>query len=264
MLLARFNQLLIRLATIAAACSFYAQSTLADSSEGNCSLKVGWGDWPPYQMQVAGKEPTGIQIKLLKQIAKQAQYDLDFVQQSFANNQQSIKDGTIDLTLDATVTLERKQFAHFSVPYRNEVLALYVREKFLKLCNQRSIDYLIKNGFRLGLNEENIYGKMIEKIQNHPQLKKALVYQPRNSLLFELLKNNQIDGIVEDPAVMAYVSRKDRTIGSLKSCKLTVKSSPVSLMFSKKTVPLKIVERFNNALAKIKQTDEYRATWVWY
>lgn len=229
----------------------------------NCLLTVGWGEWPPYQMQATGNKPVGIQIELLNQIAKAAQCQLEFVQQTFSENQKSIKDGTIDLTLDTTVTKERRQYAYFSNPYRNEVLVLYVRKSFLELCAQHSIEDLIKNGFRLGLTKENLYGNMIEKIQQHPQLKKALIYRNKNSELFDLLKEKQVDGIVEDPAVMSYVRRTDPTIGFVKSCKLTVKSSPVSLMFSKKSTTLEMVERFNEALARVKLTQDYLSKWTW-
>lgn len=235
----------------------------AASEKANCQLTVGWGEWPPYQMQATGNKPVGIQIELLNQIAKAAQCQLEFVQQTFSENQRSIKDGSIDLTLDTTVTEERKQYAYFSDPYRNEVLVLYVRKSFLELCAQHSIEDLIKDGFRLGLTKENLYGNMIEKIQKHPQLKKALIYRNKNSELFELLKENQADGIVEDPAVMSYVRRTDPTIGFVKSCKLTVKSSPVSLMFSKKSTTPDMVKRFNKALAKVKKTKDYLAKWTW-
>lgn len=44
---------------------------------------------------------------------------------------------------------------------------------------------------------------------------------------------------------------------------LTLINGDVSLMFSRKSVSHKIVERFNRALVKIKQSEEYQSNWEW-
>jgi len=44
---------------------------------------------------------------------------------------------------------------------------------------------------------------------------------------------------------------------------LTLSSSSVSLMFSKKTISQELVERFNKALKKIKSQKDYKKNWNW-
>lgn len=238
-------------------------SPASASEKESCHLKVGWGDWPPYQMMGKDKKPVGIQIELIRQIAEAAECQLEFIYQNFSDNQKGIKNGSIDLTLDTTITTDREKYAYFSAPYRNEVQVLYVRESFLELCNQHSIEHLIEKGFRLGLTKESLYGDMIDKIKNNQLLRDSLVYHSKNSQLFDSLKQNRIDGFADDPAVIAYMSRTDPTLRLLKSCKLTIKSSPVSLMFSKKSTSPEVVDRFNKALETIKQTDDYLSNWAW-
>ena len=233
------------------------------SGESKCRLTVGWGDWPPYQYLSSNSEPQGIQIKLLKQIANEANCELTFKLQTFTQNQQSIKEGSIDVTLDTTITESRKAFAYFSQPYRNEVMALYVRPKFMSECKINPLSIMIKNGFRMGVTKDNLYGTAISEIQRTPDLDKRLVYRDKNSQHFELFKNDLIDGLIEDPAVMAYKMRNDIRIGDLTACKIAVSSSPVSLMFSKRTITRSILNRIDEAIAKVKQTSDYKKDWAW-
>ncbi|TQV76916.1 amino acid ABC transporter substrate-binding protein [Aliikangiella marina] len=228
----------------------------------DCHIKIGWGDWPPYQFTENG-EPKGIQIDLIKQIGEAANCKLSFISQNFPDNQQGIRDGTIDMTFDTSVTEEREKFALFSSPYRNEVLALYVRPKYMEACKSQPVAALIESGMRLGITRGNIYGETIRSIQSTPELNSKLIYRDDNTEHYKLFAENQLDAFVDDPAVMAFMIRNNPKTGPLKVCKIAVSSSPVSLMFSKKTVTQATVERFNSAIARVKQTPEYIKNWAW-
>lgn len=229
-------------------------------SETDCHLLVGWGEWPPYQKLVEGS-PTGIQIDLIKNIADLADCTVSFKLQTFSENLKSTKSGSVDLIFDTTITSEREEYSFFSIAYRNEIMALYVRPTFLAACRENEISTLIADGFRLGVTEDNFYGDTISQIQANPEMNKKLVYRGKNLNHLELFKQNKIDGLIEDPLVMAYSIRHDSEIGKLNACMLSDSASPLSLMFSKKNVPTEIVQRFNDAIRKIKLTTEYQKTW---
>ena len=231
-------------------------------SQVECKIKVGWGDWPPYQYLEKGK-PSGLQIDLVKQIGKFANCNLQFIPQNFKDNQLGIKNGSIDMTFDTSITPERSEFALFSKPYRNEVLALYVRPQFIEACQNKSIKDLILSGMRLGITRGNIYGEAIASIQSDALLDRKLIYRNDNTEHYRLFADNQLDALVEDPAVMAFMKRNNPKTGYLKMCQISVSSSTVSLMFSKKTVNQKTVERFNQAIDKVKQTSAYIRDWGW-
>jgi len=244
---------------------FFASAVYVANTKANdntCRLNVGWGDWPPYQT-LSSAGPEGVQINLIKAIADEAGCQLEFTLQTFTENQKSVRNGTVDMTLDTTITAERQQYAYFSAPYRNEVLALYVRPKYVKPCQSESVAELIEGGLRLGMTRENYYGETIAKLQSIPQINNKIIYRDKNSEHFQLFIENKIDAFIEDPLVMAYKMRNDDKIGRLKSCKVAVSSSPVSLMFSKKTVSPQLVNRINAALEKIKKTKWYQQQWQW-
>ncbi len=79
----------------------------------------------------------------------------------------------------------------------------------------------------------------------------------------QLVIEHELDGIVDDPVVVSYRSAINITGNALSSCPIVVSSSPVSLIFSKKTVPLELVKKIDLVIWEIKQNKDYQKTWVW-
>ena len=166
-----------------------------DNHEPSCLLKVGWGEWPPYQTMIAGL-PGGLQMELIKNIAKESNCQLSFIQQSFDKNQQGIRNGDIDMTLDISVTPERSEYGYFSIAYRDEVLALYVRPKDQISCRAQKLESILTNGFRLGLITNIYYGDLVDKLQNNPKVNQYILYAKVNETHYAHLGKYEIDWFV--------------------------------------------------------------------
>ncbi|WP_196137918.1 ABC transporter substrate-binding protein [Aliikangiella sp. G2MR2-5] len=244
--------------------NLYPNNQLAQTTEHVCSLTLGWGNWPPYQHSLNGDIPYGIQIDLVRKVASEAGCTLKFKKQTFSENISAVKDGTVDFIMDTSITKEREEFGYFSDPYRLEVLVLYLKPEFNQQCNSMTLPELIKKtGARVGLNQGNIYGKSVTEAQSDEGLKQQFVYADNNDQLYQLFSSGKIDGFFEDPMVLSYTLKRMQLRGKLKACKVTQKASTVSFMFSKKTVTKELVSKFNEALARIKLTKDYRANWAW-
>lgn len=174
-----------------------------DKPISKCSLTGGIADWPPYQT-FNGNQVSGLQVELVKNIAKQAGCSVKFNKMLYFQAQEAVEKGDIDFTLNATITDSRKQFGHFSIPYRNEILVLYVRKAFHEQCNANSLEMLIENGSVLGLEKKMVYGPELTKIQNSPQLNKRIKYFNHTGQTAQFLIDNKVDGIVDDPVMIAY------------------------------------------------------------
>jgi polar amino acid transport system substrate-binding protein len=236
---------------------------IREKTPTNCALKVGWSIWPPYQYLSESGKPTGLQIDLLKHIASEANCTFHFVQQPFFQNISDIKNGKIDMMPDITVTDKRRLFAHFSDTYRHEIQILYVKSSFIDQCVDQSLETILTNNFRLGLAKSNFYGKNVEAIKHDPAFKENIIFLKRNNQGMAAIINGQIDGYFEDPAVIAYLSESNKIAGQVKSCHIENYASDVSLMFSKKSVDIRLVERLNQAINKIKQSKRYKKRWEW-
>ncbi len=231
------------------------------SKSKNCELVLGWHIWPPMQYFDEMNHPAGLQIELIKKLEKITSCNIKLLQQSFEKNQQAIKNGEIDVTFDITITEDRKHYGHFSIPYRKELLVLYVKPNYYKQCQEKDLKKLIQQGFRLSLTKGVNYGKLISDIQNDPILNEMLHYQDSNQTELELFKQGKLDGVLEDPIVMAYMKRNDFSLTLTKSCQITVYEGLVSIMFSKKTVHESIVNRFNKAINELKKRPAYEQLW---
>ena len=237
-----------------------AKERPVQATTDDCVLTVGLADWLPYQHFTQKGQAAGIQVDLVNQIAKLAGCELRYIPIKFSKSIKRLEKGSIDLMFNATVTAERRDFALFSHSYRQEMLVLYSTKKYAEECRNKSIKELIQDGFKMGLQKESLYGKAVSEVQKIPELNQKIVYFDHTAHDFDWVYQNNLDGFIDDPAIVSYRSRKEGEIGRLHACQLTV-SSPVSLMFSKKTVSQSIVNEFNKAIDTVKQSDSYRNLW---
>jgi len=242
----------------------FPQSVQADEfSPETCILRVGIAEWRPYQYFNQKGEAKGLQIELVNQLANKAGCRLSYFKLSTAQTIKGIQNGTLDIVLGATDSIERRQYAYFSKPYRNEMLVLYTTKAFAKACRKSRIGELIAQGFKLGLQKNSLYGDEINQIQKDPQLNQKIIYFDQIYADAEFVKQQGLDGVIDDPVIVAYSKRSNRARDSLVSCHVTVYSAPVSLMFSRKTVSLDMVKKFDRAIEEVTQTTAYKKRWQW-
>jgi polar amino acid transport system substrate-binding protein len=234
-----------------------------NASNGVCELTLGMSDWPPYQMLSDDGVASGLQIKLLRQIADEVGCRLKYKSMTFPQGLVALQQGTIDFQMNATASEDRARFGYFSVPYRNEFLSLYSTQTYREQCQSMNLEQLIAEGFVLGLQKDLVYGEELIQIQKDPVLSKKLRYVDSNIQHLKLVESKGLDGIVDDPVVVSYRSTVHITGDALTSCPIVVSSSPISLIFSKVTVTPQLVEQFNSAIKKIQDTEAYHKQWSW-
>lgn len=237
--------------------------TLEAHSSSKCHLKMGWVSWPPYQYLNSDNQLTGSQLALFQSIATEAGCQLTFINGSWSELQLAIKDGSVDVMGDATITNERQEFAYFSNTYRTETLALYINKKNVGRFPQGQLEGLIESGFRVGLTKGNYYGSEVASLLSHPDLSKRFQRFGHTHDNYHALVNGQVDGLFDDPLIFAYTVRLLGYRGMMTRHMVVVNKAPVSLMFSKKTVDKHLVERFNSAILKVKKSADYRRLWEW-
>ncbi len=229
-----------------------------------CRLTIGMSNWLPYQAIADDGQPIGLQVELIEQIAAQAQCQILYRSMTFQMGIKELQAGTVDFMVNATPSEERRKYANFSIPYRNEFLLLYSTKKYHDKCQTMSLEELIRDGFRLGIQHTLYYGEELRKIQNSPELNQKLRYVDNNRQHVELVESEDLDGVIDDPVVVSYRSTLNPTGRKvLKSCPIPISTSPVSLMFSKKSVPIEIIEQFNQAIRAVQATPAYQRRWNW-
>lgn len=223
-----------------------------------CRLTVGWDPWEPYHYAPVGNRVQGLDVDLIGAMADRVGCELAWEQGSWASLLQLLPSGGIDLLPGATRTPEREDFAYFSEPYRKESFRVHVRADEAEQWAGRSLTELLENGFRLGLTRGYIYGEQVEEVLDDPQWQDQLVEVPVGELNFLNLMDFRIDGFLEDPFVAASIDHRRDWGVTFEDLPLDVHSGDVHLMFSKTSVDAALVERFNEALAEMRQSGEHQ------
>lgn len=225
----------------------------------------GWYLWQPYQfnsMTPVGYILTGMDVELVKIIAAKVGVEIKYEEVSWAKHQSDLKEGKREVAAGATYTDERAKFAYFSLPYRFEENSLFVLKDLEKNLDFRNIaEYLAQlrlQNFRIGVIKGFIYG--------HPQINEFINDPVNNDIVFkyendteslQALLRGEVEGFMADRIVGAAAVLNKLAAGKVQEIKLDVKT-PIHLMFSKQSVSLELVDRFNQEIKKIVASPEYK------
>ncbi|MEP1742700.1 MAG: transporter substrate-binding domain-containing protein [Kangiellaceae bacterium] len=163
-----------------------------------CQLSMGLSEWLPYQSISDSGIPSGFQIDLLKQITAEAGCEFSYQSVKSSEGIESVATGKLDVRMNATPSDERREFANFSIPYRNEFMLLYSTPAWLQRCQTMSLRELIERGFRLAVQKGVVFGKELRDIQANPVLNRKLIYINNDSPHVDLVNQLNLDGIIED------------------------------------------------------------------
>ncbi|WP_322777509.1 substrate-binding periplasmic protein, partial [Candidatus Megaera venefica] len=118
-----------------------ASSQCAESFSKNKMLG-GWYLWEPYQFNKvtsSGYNLTGMDIDLVKSIAKRVGVEITYEQVDWKEHQEDLRSGERDIAAGATYTANRAEYVYFSVPYRFEENSLFTLSDSNKSLEFQSI-----------------------------------------------------------------------------------------------------------------------------
>ena len=256
-------QLILLLVSVVTALQASELSVIQGESYKNtdCELTFGWISRKPLQFVGDNNQLQGLQIELVKSIGNKMQCKINFVEGSWQELVERIKFGEIDFMPGATITKARSKFANFSEAYRQDVFVIYVAKDKLDDYHDITLEEIKKSNFKLGLTQGFLYGDEIESWQSNNQLNHYLSYEEENEKNAQRLFDGEIDGFLEDPYVIAYNQRSAELKSRVSVLPLKVFGHRSSFMFSKKSVSLKTIEKFNLALSQALQLRQFKISW---
>ncbi len=216
---------------------------------------MGWSVWPPYQYAVNDKV-TGIDIKVVKFVAKELGCTLELVKMPWQGIIDSIKTGDIDLTAGASDTKERRSYGYFSRPYRREEISLFIQKKNQQKFQQvKKLTDTLSHNFRLGISDKNYYGQEFEFLKKNKRFLKSLVHI-NGTFTFTEFAEQDIDAILADRYSGLHRIRLNglsADIGRVDG--FSIYTGPVHLFFSRKTSSDDKIRKVNQAITKYLQRE---------
>lgn len=234
-------------------------------------LQGGWYNLDPYLYQ---KEENGIKslhgldFELMRFISKDIGEKIEYQYVSWNNLLKEIKAGSKDFATGAIFSKERARYAYYSIPYRYEEDSLFIHKnkfKDIKFENVKDfIAYMKKNKFRLGIVKGYIYADpLLNQYLQDPNYQNLIVKSNNDYENVDDLLNNQIDGFIADRIVASTVIWRMQANKNVMEHRLHIRS-PIHIIFSKKTVPFKLVQKYNDAINRINDIKGYRKIVCWY
>ncbi len=228
-------------------------------------LQNGWYLWEPYQynkMNVGGYKLAGMDVELVQNIAKKVGIDVRYEQVSWKKHQKDLKTGVRDIAAGATYTDDRSKHMHFSDAYRYEENSLFMlSDSNIDLDFDNVSEFLAQvrlQNFRVGVTDGFIYADPQINIFISDSMNADIIRTYQNNIeALQALISGEIDGFVADRVVGAAAILNNSVNNIVTEVKLEAKT-PIHLMFSKKTVPLEVVERFNVAIKDFKDSSKYK------
>ncbi|KQW87919.1 ABC transporter substrate-binding protein [Massilia sp. Root418] len=219
-----------------------------------CILKVAPEPWPPYIFIDQRGGLSGLDYELAQAIMKEAGCALR-VEMALPTlrRQMEFRQGRLDLTLGASDTAERRAFARFSLPYRNETVALFTSPaNAARYRGLDGFDAILTRHVTLLTPRGGWYGDSYARAL--PQLDAAGVRNPFSSyeLGMRMFKAGRADVIMGDMAAVRHEAERQGV--PLATLPWVPFRAPAHLMLNAASTTPEELVRINAAITRLEQS----------
>lgn len=214
-----------------------------------CSVTLGYGQWPPYQTTDSNGEAAGLDIEMVRAIAKQASCSVTFIDAPFKRILRDIREGDLDAMV-GYFKEARTEFGQYTEPYRADTKALYVRQGLDG--NIRDLESFFKAGYHLGIVRSVFYGADAMRLIENPEFADQIEVITENPLNLRKLLAGRLDGSIVNPPHVAVFLHANNAVGKIDRRNIVFQTN-MHMIFSKATVDKAVVDAFNQAIEELSQ-----------
>ena len=222
-----------------------------------CELVASWEPWEPYQFKDGGGKLTGLDNDLIQAVAKEAGCTVRLSNTPWKRALKMIEEGKIHMTAGASYTDERAKFAHYSDPYRNETVAMYVQTQKADKIQTSNVNQLARSGHSVGITRGYFYGDEFAKLKENKQFTGSISEVATDEQNIKKLASGRVDGIFIDRYVGAHMIKNMSLAGKIVEHPTQIISDNIYFIFSKKGTDQATVQKFNDGLKRLKASGEY-------
>lgn len=222
-----------------------------------CSLKMALELWPPYIYHDADGKLTGADLELAQAILAEAGCKLAIAESLPALRRQILfKQGKLDLMLAASDTEERRRYARFSRPYRQELVGLFTTPDKLAQAPQLqkidSFDAMASQGATLLAPRAGWYGPGYAKVEG--ALEASALRSTFGSFQqgIQMFKAGRADLIMGDAAALRFEARVQGV--TLHALSYVPFSAPVHLMLNASSTTMAQLASINAAIVRLEHS----------
>lgn len=216
------------------------------------------GDYVPYQYTSEKGQLVGMDVDIAIAVTKLMGCTLSLRELPAKRAQHLLKEGELDLMAAASITSERHQYAHFSLPYRDEKVVLFVRQDRSIELQGLTLTSAVQLGLKIGAGLGGWYGIEYQSVKEQALSKKILLLKSSTEQRIKMLVHELLDVAVADLYVGYFHGAKYQRKASIESLPHVLNNDPVHFMLSRKTVNGEQLDAFNQALTQFIKSDHYQ------
>lgn len=223
-------------------------------ADDKAALRIGWSDYPPFQVKTASGKPQGLDVELLELLTQAAGERLQWLRLPWARQMADVAQGELDLVPSATHAPERLAFGEFTQAYRQERVALLALAGGAPV---RRLAELKGRALRVGMIRGVVFPAVVRQALEDPEMARLLVPLYANDLTLSALRARRVDYVIDDPATLLY--RAAREPGEALEVVLELAVSPVHVFVGRRTLEQRpdLMQRLNAGLQRVRQQPEW-------
>jgi len=223
--------------------------------EDRAALRIGWSDYPPFQVKTSTGAPQGLDVELLELMAQAAGERLQWMKRPWARQMQDVAHGEQDLVPSATHSTERLAFGDFTQPYRHERLALFALGGGASA--PRRLSDLKGRAVKVGFIRGVVFPASVRRELEDPELARLLVPLYANDLTLSALRARRVDYVIDEPATLLH--RATRQPGEAPEIVLDLAHGPVHVFVGRHLLAQRpeLMQRLNQGLQRARQQPEW-------
>lgn len=208
-------------------------------------IRVGYDVSEPHQFPGPDGTIIGTDADLLREVLAKVDVTPIFLERPWVRTLDGVAKGDLEVAIGAKFTRERAQFAHYSAPYKRIDHWLWVRSG--EFGQVASLTGFLEQGRRLGLVRGWGYPPAIATvIASRSDSDPQLVFVNKPESLPQLLGLGRVDGIIFSPDAIGRLGPEAPAMEVRARY-----AEPLHFLFSRATVDVAFVQRFNTAFYEL-------------
>ncbi|QOZ81608.1 substrate-binding periplasmic protein [Chromobacterium haemolyticum] len=223
-------------------------------------LSVGWDSWPPYHYLSARQQLDGYSVAVLNEAARRTGCRLNYQQMPWPRTLLSLKNGLVDLAMEALKTPERESFARFVWAYSPTTVRLWGLRSRVAQWPTHRLEDLGKHGkLILGVTRGDSYGTNIDAWLKQPPPTVSVDIGPTLDINVQKLRAKRLDLLLANSATMRAALQAQATEPEVVPLAPVWNTGGAYFIFSKSSVPRPVVEAFQQALTGMRRDGSIQA-----
>ncbi len=235
-----------------------------DSERRTVLMRGAWAPDPPYQFEESkhGAEDllTGFDVEVARIAFRRAGTAAVFEELAWEETLREVRTGEIDFALGASDEISRREWAWFTVPYRDETVVMVFRSGGARAYTSKggldALETVFASGGLVAVEHGYFYGEKVEDLLEKARQQGLLLVADNEAEGLQLVLKGAAEAFLGDR--MSVVSAAER-LDSLQNIDLLpqpVSQDGVCLMLSRKRFTPEKVQALNEALEGMRESGE--------